>query len=63
MLLKRSRSSQGLSAFGDRTYTLDARAILIGAVAQIIFLLAIIAISVIKPWGRRKTAIASVEKD
>ncbi len=55
--------SQGLSAFGDREYTLDARAVVIGSAIQAILLLVIIAISVIKPWGRSKmTTIVSSEK-
>ena len=45
--------TQGLSAFEDRVYVVDARGILIGAVIQAVFLLFIIIISVIKPWGRR----------
>ena len=46
---------QGLSAYKDRIYTWDAKGVLIGTIAQIALLLVIIGISVIKPWGRRKT--------
>ena len=52
--------AQGLSAFSDRIYLLDAKAVLIGTVAQIVFLLIIIGISVIKPWGRRKITVQSI---
>ena len=45
--------TKGLLAKSDRIYTLDAQAVLIGAVVQTIVLLIIVAISVIKPWGRR----------
>ncbi|YAF96559.1 MAG: hypothetical protein AB3A66_02395 [Nodularia sp. CChRGM 3473] len=45
--------TKGLMAFEDRGYVLDARGVLIGAAVQAVFLLVIIAFSVIKPWGRR----------
>ncbi|MDJ0595373.1 MAG: hypothetical protein QNJ72_36225 [Pleurocapsa sp. MO_226.B13] len=45
---------QRLSAFGDREYTLDAQAVVIGSAIQALLLLVILAISVIKPWGRSK---------
>ena len=45
--------AQGLSALKDRVYMFDAKAVLIGAAAQVFFLLLIIIISAIKPWGRR----------
>ena len=43
----------GLSAFADPTYAFDAKGVLIGTIIQAIFLLIIIGISVLKPWGRR----------
>ena len=46
-------SSQGLSAFNNRFYAWDIRGVLIGTIVQVRFLLIIIGISVIKPWGRR----------
>ena len=53
--------TKGLLAMSDRIYILDAQAVLIGAVVQTIILLIIIAISVIKPWGRRKIVVPSLE--
>lgn len=45
---------QGISAFSDRLYSWDIQGIIIGTIVQVILLSVIIAISVIKPWGRRK---------
>ncbi|MBW4646372.1 MAG: hypothetical protein KME23_25840 [Goleter apudmare HA4340-LM2] len=45
--------TKGLIALADRVYVLDAKGVLIGGAVQTVFLLFIIAISVIKPWGRR----------
>ncbi|MBW4694248.1 MAG: hypothetical protein KME27_21090 [Lyngbya sp. HA4199-MV5] len=45
--------SQGLNAFKNPIYLFDARGVLIGSLIQIFFLLVIIAISTLKPWGRR----------
>ncbi|MGK7952685.1 MAG: DUF2269 family protein [Xenococcaceae cyanobacterium] len=47
--------SQGVLALTNRLYDWDARGILIGTMVQVLLLLTIIGISVIKPWGRRKT--------
>ncbi|MEM1254505.1 MAG: hypothetical protein AAGI69_18895 [Cyanobacteria bacterium P01_H01_bin.21] len=44
---------QGLQALSDSTYTVDAMGVLLGTVTQALFLLVIIGISVLKPWGRR----------
>ena len=44
---------QGIGAFSNRVYTIDAKGVLIGSAVQAILLLIIIGISVIKPWGRR----------
>lgn len=46
---------QGLAAFTNRLYSWDVRGVLIGTIVQGIVLFIIIGISVIKPWGRRKT--------
>ena len=48
---------QGLAAFTNSLYFWDVRGVLIGTIVQGIVLLIIIGISVIKPWGRRKTKI------
>lgn len=47
--------SGGLSAFKNPIYLFDARGVLIGSLLQISFLFVIIAISTLKPWGRRAT--------
>jgi hypothetical protein len=44
---------QRLQALQNPLYVFDQKAILVGAIIQTSCLLAIIAISVIKPWGRR----------
>ena len=44
---------QGLRAFSDSAYTFDAMGVLLGTATQALFLLTIIGISVLKPWGRR----------
>ncbi|NEQ25856.1 MAG: hypothetical protein F6K28_43740 [Microcoleus sp. SIO2G3] len=43
----------GLQAFDNPIYSFDAKGVLIGTIVQVSFLLLIIAISVLKPWGRR----------
>ncbi len=48
---------EGLQAFGNPVYEFDAKGVLLGTAIQVIFLLIIIAISVIKPWGRRITKV------
>ncbi|MBW4474300.1 MAG: hypothetical protein KME45_28575 [Stenomitos rutilans HA7619-LM2] len=42
-----------LNAFKNPIYLFDARGVLIGSLIQISFLFIIIAISTLKPWGRR----------
>ena len=44
---------QGLQALDNPTYGFDARGVLLGTLVQVIFLVVIISISVLKPWGRR----------
>ncbi|NEZ59038.1 hypothetical protein [Adonisia turfae] len=44
---------EGLQAFSNATYTFDAMGVLLGTATQVLFLLIIIGISVLKPWGRR----------
>lgn len=45
--------SEGLKAFNNPIYLFDARGVLIGSLIQISFLFIIIAISTLKPWGKR----------
>ena len=47
-------NEQGLAAFENRLYSWDIQGIIMGSIVQAILLSVIIAISVIKPWGRRK---------
>jgi hypothetical protein len=44
---------EGVSAFDNSVYTFDTHGVLIGSIVQIVVLGAIIAISTLKPWGRR----------
>ncbi|MEO0373838.1 MAG: hypothetical protein AAF329_04270 [Cyanobacteria bacterium P01_A01_bin.17] len=44
----------GLQAFDNPVYIFDARGVLIGTLVQVLCLVAIISISVLKPWGRRQ---------
>ncbi len=44
---------QGLQALASPIYSFDAKGVLIGTIIQVLFLCIIIAISVLKPWGRR----------
>ncbi len=46
-------SLEGVSAFQNPIYQFDVKGVLIGSMVQILFLLVIIAISGLKPWGRR----------
>ena len=45
--------SEGLEAFNNSIYSFDAKGVLIGSLIQVSFLFVIIAISTLKPWGRR----------
>jgi hypothetical protein len=47
--------AEGLQAFQNSTYRFDAGGVLLGTLIQVLFLLVIIGISVLKPWGRRPT--------
>ncbi len=47
--------SQRLEALQNSIYLFERKAILVGGIIQTICLLAIIAVSFIKPWGRRNT--------
>ena len=51
--------SDGLNALNNAIYRFDAKGVLIGAAIQILFLLGIIVISTLKPWGRRATRTQS----
>lgn len=46
-------AQEGLQAFSNPIYSFDAKGVLLGTVIQVFFLLIIIGISVLKPWGRR----------
>ncbi len=45
----------GLQALDSEAYVFDAKGVLIGTLLQAIFLVIIIGISTLKPWGRRTT--------
>lgn len=47
--------SERLGAFKNPIYLFDARGVVIGSLIQVSFLFVIIAISALKPWGRRPT--------
>ena len=47
---------KGLQALADSAYTFDAMGVLLGTATQALFLLVIIGISVLKPWGRRSVS-------
>jgi hypothetical protein len=44
---------EGLQALNNLVYNFDAKGVLVGTFVQVISLVVIIAISVLKPWGRR----------
>ncbi|WP_414529763.1 hypothetical protein [Nodularia chucula] len=46
-------AQSGLQALKNQIYGFDSRGVLIGSLIQVIFLVVIIGISVLKPWGRR----------
>ncbi|MBD2355178.1 hypothetical protein H6G41_11190 [Tolypothrix sp. FACHB-123] len=46
-------AKEGLEAFKNSIYSFDVQGVLIGSLFQILLLVVIIAISVLKPWGRR----------
>ncbi len=46
---------EGLQALNNPIYGFDAKGVLIGTIIQVLVLCSIIAISVLKPWGRRPT--------
>ncbi len=48
--------AERLRALSNPFYLLDVKAVLVGAVAQVLCLLAVITISVLKPWGKRKVS-------
>jgi hypothetical protein len=47
-------ATERLQALQNPLYVWDRNTLIFGAIAQTISLLAIIAVSVLKPWGRRK---------
>jgi hypothetical protein len=44
---------EGLQALNNLVYNFDVKGVLIGTLVQVLSLIIIIAISVLKPWGRR----------
>ncbi|WP_341530051.1 hypothetical protein WKK05_12555 [Nostoc sp. UHCC 0302] len=50
---ERISAQEGLQAFDNPIYLFDATGVLTGTVIQVLFLVLIIVISVLKPWGRR----------
>lgn len=58
---EKAATETGIAALQDTTYGFDARGVLYGTLAQVVFLLIIIGISVLKPWGRKATAQRSSE--
>jgi len=46
-------SVEGMRSLQNPIYNFDAVGVLLGTIIQVLFLFAIIAISVLKPWGRR----------
>ncbi len=46
-------SEEGLQSFHNSIYSFNAQGVLIGTIIQVVFLILIIGISVLKPWGRR----------
>jgi hypothetical protein len=44
---------EGLQALNNLVYNFDAKGVLVGTLVQVLSLIVIIAISVLKPWGRR----------
>lgn len=55
--------SEGVNAFNNSTYLFDARGVLIGSLIQVSFLFIIIAISTVKPWGRRRLEAKNLSRD
>lgn len=45
--------AERLRAFENPLYVFDTKGVLLGCTIQVLFLLIIIGISVLKPWGRR----------
>ena len=50
-------AQNGLQAWSHPTYAFDAKGVLFGTIIQAVFLLGIIGISVLKPWGRRPSTV------
>jgi hypothetical protein len=53
----RLSEQEGLQALDNPIYGFDARGVLLGTIIQVLILFVIIAISVLKPWGRRATTM------
>lgn len=46
---------EGLRSFQNPVYSFDTVGVLLGTLIQVLFLFAVVGISVLKPWGRRLT--------
>lgn len=55
-------ASERLQALQNPLYVWDQQVLVVGAIAQTFALLAIISISVLKPWGRRKVTTSAQEE-
>ena len=51
---------EGLQALENPVYTFDAKGVLCGTLIQILFLVVIMGISVLKPWGRRAAKVKNL---
>ncbi|MEL6400103.1 MAG: hypothetical protein AAFR26_13705 [Cyanobacteria bacterium J06626_4] len=50
-------AQEGLQAFTNPVYLFNAKGVLVGTLVQVLFLVVIIGISVLKPWGRRASPV------
>ncbi|MGL5074226.1 MAG: hypothetical protein ACRDBG_00070, partial [Waterburya sp.] len=55
----RLSGQEGIQALENPLYGFDAQGVLLGTIIQVLFLLVIIGISVLKPWGRRSNKTKS----
>lgn len=56
-------AQNGLQALSNPIYEFDAKGVLLGSIIQSLFLLIIIGISVLKPWGRRPSTVKSQDSN
>jgi hypothetical protein len=53
--------AQRLQALENPLYSFDAKGVLIGTIVQVVCLMAIIAVSLLKPWGRRLVKVGQTK--